>query len=130
LFAKTLTDIPGVSSVFPGGVVAYNDYSKSALLGIKPSLIKEKNAVSREVALAMAIGVRNCFNTDIGIGITGIAGPSSDNSGQIPGTVFVALVTDIKSQCDDLIIPGSRENIRNTSVSHAFNMLRNYLDEY
>ena len=127
LLAKRLTDIPGASKVFPGGIVAYATQAKTALLGVDPGLIKNKGAVSREVAIAMAAGARERFGADIGIGITGIAGPDSDGSGLGPGTVFVALAAQDRSICENLQVSGGREQIRFASASHALSMLCEYM---
>ena len=129
LLAKRLTDIPGASQVFSGGAVAYSLHAKTALLGVDPDLISEKGAVSREVATAMADGARAKIEADIGIGITGIAGPDGDGSGQDPGTVFIALATDSYSLCESLKLHGDREQIRSASASHALSMIQRFLDE-
>ncbi|MCL2392650.1 MAG: competence/damage-inducible protein A [Oscillospiraceae bacterium] len=127
LLSKRLTDIPGISNVFKGSIVAYNKQSKSLLLGVSPELIKEKHAVSREVALAMADGARLKFDSDIGIAITGIAGPESDHSGQPPGTVFVALTTKDHSFCRTPHLFHDRERIRIGCANHALDMIRRLL---
>ena len=129
LFAKRLTDMPGASQVFLGGVVAYSLHAKTALLGVDTGLIDEKGSVSREVAAAMADGVREKIKADIGIGITGIAGPDGDGSGLNPGTVFVALSTSRHSLCEDLKLQGDRGQIREASASHAFDMIQRFLNE-
>jgi nicotinamide-nucleotide amidase len=127
LLAKRLTDIPGASHVFYGGATTYSTPSKTAVLGIPEALIKEKGVVSREVAEAMATAVRTKFNTHLGIGITGIAGPDSDESGQEPGTVFVALSDGEKTYCRSLHLLYDRGRIRIAASSHALDMLRRYL---
>jgi len=129
LLSKRLTDIPGASKFFIGGVVAYSDQSKAALLGIDPVLIKEKGAVSREVALAMADGARFKFGSDIGVGITGIAGPDGDGSGLEPGTVFVSLTMQGASYCRELNLFHDRERVRIMSSSHALDMVRRVVAE-
>jgi len=127
LLSKRLTDVPGASKVFIGGVVAYSVLSKTELLGIDPDLIAEKNVVSREVALAMADGARIRMGADIGIGITGIAGPDSDGSGIEPGNIFVALTTKEDSFCRDLHLLFDRERIRISATHHALDMVRRHL---
>ena len=127
LFAKRLTDIPGASGVFPGGVVAYSAQSKTELLNVSPDLINEKGVVSREVALAMADGARERFRADIGISITGVAGPGGDGSGSAPGTVCIALTTAGCSLCKNLDLQGDRGQIRAASVSHALDMVVRYI---
>ena len=127
LFAKRLTDIPGVSNVFLGGLVTYSVKSKTMLPGINPGFVREKGAVSRETAIAMANGVLELFGADIGIGITGIAGPDSDDSGLKPGTVFVALAANGDSFCRNVNILRERERVRIITASHAFDMVRRLL---
>ena len=127
LFSKRLTDIPGASKVFLGSAVTYSVQSKVSLIGVDPGLIKEKGAVSREVALAMADGAREKFGADIGVGITGVAGPESDESGLAPGTVFVALTTKDSSYCKSPNLFNDRERMRTGAVSKAFDMVRRYL---
>jgi len=127
LLSKRLTDIPGASKVYLGGVVAYSEQSKTKLLGIEPELIREYSVVSREVALAMAEGVRIKLGADIGIGITGIAGPDSDSTGLEPGTVFIALSAKDTSLCNSPKLFYDRERIRIGAASNALDMLRRLL---
>jgi len=127
LFSKRMTDIPGASKVFTGGVVAYSEGLKTALLGVDPGLLKANGAVSREVALAMADGARKRLGADIGIGITGLAGPGGDASGLEAGAVFAALATEGASFCRRLQLPYDRDRIRIISSSHAFDMVRRFL---
>ena len=105
LLSKRLTDVPGSSRFFIGGIVAYSAQAKISMLGVDPGLIKEKGAVSREAALAMADGAREKLGAGIGVGITGIAGPDSDSSGLEVGTVFIALTTEEASFCESLHLP-------------------------
>jgi nicotinamide-nucleotide amidase len=127
LLAKRVTDIAGASRVFYGGAVTYATESKTAILGVDAGLIREKGVASREVAEQMAVMVRRRFGTDIGIGITGIAGPGSDESGLEPGTVFVALSAEDGLYCRSLSLNFERARIRTAASSHALDMLRRYL---
>jgi len=127
LLSKRLTDIPGASNAFLGGIVAYSEQSKTALLGVSPVLMREKTAICIEVALAMADGARIRLGADIGVGITGIAGPASDRTGLEPGTVFTALTTSDSSFCRNPHIFRDRERIRISSTSHALDMIRRFL---
>ena len=127
LLSKRLTDIPGVSSVFIGSVVAYSPQSKISLLGIDPELLNDKGTVCREVALAMADGVRTRMDADIGIGITGIAGPGSDGSGLAPGTVFIALTTKYDAFCRSPHLMFDRDRVRISGTHHALDMTRRFL---
>ena len=129
LLAKRLTDIPGSSQVFLGGVVAYSNTAKTSLLGVDAALIAEKHAVSQEVAIAMAKNVREKLGADFGIGITGIAGPDSDESGQTPGTVFIALSAGDEAFVKTPSVFLERERVRVAGASGALDMLRRYLTE-
>jgi nicotinamide-nucleotide amidase len=127
LLSKRLTDIPGASRFFMGGVVTYSTQTKTSLLGVDPELINKNGVVSREVALAMADGARLKLGADIGIGITGIAGPDSDGSGLEPGCVFIALTTKDAAYCRNLKLSFDRERVRVMSASHALDMVRRLL---
>jgi nicotinamide-nucleotide amidase len=127
LLSKRLTDIPGASEAFMGGMVTYSADSKTLLLGVDDALIREKGVVSREVALAMADGARLKLGADIGIGITGVAGPDGDGSGIELGSAFVALTTADKSFCRSLRLFHDRARIRMSSASHALDMIRRFL---
>jgi len=127
LLSKRLTDIPGASKVYFGGIIAYNEMSKVELLGVDEKLINEYGAVSREVALSMAKSIRSKLNADIGVGITGIAGPDSDSSGQEPGTIFVAVSTKEVETCNQLKLYYDRERIRIGASLNALDMIRRLL---
>ena len=90
LIGHLLTDVPGSSRVFLGGIVAYGNQPKRDLLGIPVDLLIAHGAVSAEVASAMAAGVRRAFGTDIGIGVTGITGPTGGSEEKPIGTVYIA----------------------------------------
>ena len=92
LLGDLLTNVPGASAVFAGGIIAYNDETKTRLLDVDPALIARCGAVSPEVAAAMAEHVRAAFGTDLGLSITGLAGPDGDGVHTV-GTLFVALAT-------------------------------------
>ncbi|MBO6014095.1 MAG: competence/damage-inducible protein A [Oscillospiraceae bacterium] len=128
--AKRFTDLPGASEVFPGGFVVYSDFAKAQLLGIDAELIREKTAVSREVAEQMAIRCRKIMKTDIGIGITGLAGPDGDGVNEV-GTVFISMDTEDGTFVKEIRIPrrgvGGRQFIRRMSGSIAFDLIRRHL---
>lgn len=126
--AKRFTDLPGASGFFKGGVVTYTNEAKTKLLGISPSLIEEKGAVSHEVAKEMAERVRTALDTDIGISVTGLAGPEGDGVHEV-GTVFAALATAEASFVRELHLGPNRTRsfIRRMSGNHVFDMMRRYL---
>ena len=127
LLSKRLTDIPGASKVYLGGVVAYSEQSKTELLGVDAELIKEHGVVSREVAIAMADGARQNLGADLAIAITGIAGPDTDSSGKEPGTAFIALTSKDVSICNQPRLFYDRERIRIGAANNALDMVRRLL---
>ena len=127
LASKRLTDLPGASAVFPGGIVTYSNEAKTELLGIDPELIEEKGAVSPEVALEMARSVRKKMGADTGIGITGVAGPDSDEKGNPVGTVFIGLCAEDKEMSREFHMKTDRLRVRIMAANNAFDTIRRYL---
>ena len=126
--AKRFTDFPGASSFFKGGAVTYTNEVKAKLLGIDPALIEEKGAVSYEVAKLMAENIRELLGTDMGIGVTGLAGPDGDGVNEV-GTVFIALAVEGKTYVRECHMGAhrSRSFIRRMAGNHAFDMMRRYM---
>ncbi|NLN53658.1 MAG: competence/damage-inducible protein A [Firmicutes bacterium] len=125
--AHTLTNIPGSSSFFSAGLVTYSNEAKSKLLGIPLQFIEEHDAVSAEVGRAMASQVREVAESDLGLGITGIAGPTGGTADKPVGLVYIALATPTTVTCQRFNFFGKRENIKERAVMSALNMLRLYL---
>ena len=126
--AKRFTDMPGASAFFKGGVVTYTNEAKAKLLGIDPALIEEKGAVSYEVAKAMAENVRALLGTDIGVGVTGLAGPDGDGVHEV-GTVFVSLAVEGETFVKELHMGAMRTRsfIRRMAGNHIYDMMRRWL---
>ena len=126
--AKRFTDMPGASAYFKGGVVTYTNEAKAKLLGIDPALIEEKGAVSYEVAKAMAENVRALLGTDIGVGVTGLAGPDGDGVHEV-GTVFVSLAVEGETFVKELHMGAMRTRsfIRRMAGNHIYDMMRRWL---
>ena len=126
--AKRFTDIPGASEFFLGGVTTYTNEAKAKLLGIDPKLIEEKTAVSYEVAKEMAERVRALLGADMGIGVTGLAGPDGDGVHEV-GTVFVSLATKDGTYVRELHVGDrrTRSYVRRVSGNYIFDMMRRYL---
>ena len=124
--AKRITDMPGSSQVFPGGVVVYSDEAKAKLLGIDPALIAEKGAVSEEVAREMAVKVREKLGADIGIGITGEAGPEASGSHPV-GDVYIALADEGGVYCNLYTLGRTRSRVRLAAANNAFDLIRRRL---
>ena len=127
--AKRFTDIPGASSVFLGGAVVYTNEVKARLLGLDPKMIEGKGAVSREVAVALAEQVRRLTGADIGIGVTGLAGPDGDGVHEV-GTVFVSMAVEGRTYVRALSLgpKRTRSYIRRMSGNHAYDMMRRWLN--
>lgn len=128
--SKRITDVPGASSVFECGAVTYSNKIKEKLLGVRHSTLEKFSAVSRETALEMASGIRRASGADIGISVTGIAGPDSDESGKPAGLSFVAIDAEGYSECD-MVETGrnDREYNRFVSASRALNLVRIYIEQ-
>ena len=129
LLASRLASLPGASRYFAGGVVSYSNESKVALLGVPAEEIEEFGAVSEQVALAMAEGARERFGTDIGIGITGVAGPGGGSPEKPTGFVCFRVVGgELGSIGAAPTIPGGRNDIRDRSALVALHLLRSLLE--
>ena len=126
--ARRFTDMPGASAFFKGGVVTYTNEAKAKLLGIDPALIEEKGAVSHEVAKAMAENVRALLGTDIGVGVTGLAGPDGDGVHEV-GTVYVSLAVEGETFVKELHMGAMRTRsfIRRMAGNHIYDMMRRWL---
>ncbi|MCI9672389.1 MAG: competence/damage-inducible protein A [Lawsonibacter sp.] len=129
LIAKRLTDVPGASAAFKGGIVSYTNEIKENLLGVPPHMLERYGAVSKEVAAAMAEGARQALGCDIALSATGVAGPDKDDWGNEVGTMFVAISTFKGTHVRPLHlgIRPMRERLRTQTASHAFDLARRYL---
>jgi len=127
LITSLLVDVPGISSVLERGVVTYSNASKTDLLGVPAELIERQGAVSRETARAMAVGIRDRAGTDIGLAVTGIAGPSGGTAEKPVGTVFFALATADGAEVVPCRFSGERRSIREQSAAKALAVLRETL---
>jgi len=129
IISGKLTDIPGISSVFNRGIIAYSNMSKVENLGVKPETIEKHGAVSRETAVEMACGIRKISGTDIALAVTGIAGPEGGTEEKPVGLVYAALADRESVQCNELRLWGGRSRIRNVTSLHCFDMIRRYVLE-
>ena len=129
LMAKRLTDLPGASRIFRGGIVSYTNEVKAGVLGVPQALLDQYGAVSAPVAQAMAEGARRALGCDIALSSTGVAGPDRDDRGNEVGTMFVSIATPEGSHVRPLHL-GSRpvrERLRIQTALHAFDLARRYL---
>jgi nicotinamide-nucleotide amidase len=129
LLAGRLTLRPGSSRWFAGGVVSYSNESKAKLLGVDPTLIENRGAVSPEVAEAMADGAIDRFDAGVGCAITGIAGPDGGSEEKPVGYVcFCAKTASGEKLARDPVLPGSRTDVRERSVVVALHLVRYLLE--
>lgn len=126
--ARRFTDMPGASAFFLGGVVTYTNGAKAKLLGIDRDMIEDIGAVSYEVAKEMAENVRRVIGTDIGVGVTGLAGPDGDGVHEV-GTVFASMATAEQTWVNELHLGAyrTRSFIRRMAGNHVYDMMRRYL---
>lgn len=127
LTAKRLTDVPGASAVFLGGVVSYTNGVKERALGVPHDMLEEYGAVSEPVARAMAEGVRRLTCADLALSVTGVAGPDKDDRGHDVGTVYIALSAKNETTVQLLHLSGGRNAIRAAAADEMFRMLLAYL---
>jgi competence/damage-inducible protein CinA-like protein len=128
LMAARLTERAGSSAYFAGGIVAYSNAVKISLVGVDPELIAAHGAVSNEVADALADGARARLEADVGVGITGIAGPDGGTEEKPVGTVCFAVSTGDGARLTRRVrLPGSRSDVRERSTTVAMHLLRRLL---
>lgn len=124
--SKIITDVSGASSVYLGGVCSYSNSVKMKLLGVKEDTLNAHSAVSEQTAREMAMGVRNALCSDIGVGITGIAGPLSDNTKKSVGLIYVAVAyedTVTVKELNNHFTDDIRLNNRLSAVETALSLL-------
>ncbi len=124
--SKIVTDVSGASSVYKGGICSYSNEVKMKLLGVKEDTLAQHGAVSEQTARQMATGVKNALETDIGVGITGIAGPMSDNTNKPVGLIYVAVAFEssvVVKELRNTFTDDIRTNNRASAVETALNLL-------
>src|SRR3989338_1959258 len=127
LLADRVTDIPGSSRYFKLAVVAYSNIAKIRILGIPSETIKKYGAVSKQASLLMAKNIRRLGETDIGIGISGIAGQGGATKQKPVGLVYIALSSRRKNICKESRFSGNRRSIKYKATQEALNILRLHL---
>jgi competence/damage-inducible protein CinA-like protein len=124
MVAERLTNVSGSSRYFMSGVICYSNESKMELAGIPPLLLEMQGAVSIEVARGLAEGIRARAGTTIGVGVTGIAGPTGGSPEKPVGTVYIAVATPTETEHRQFLFPGDRERIRWQASQAALDMVR------
>ncbi|MCL2337240.1 MAG: nicotinamide-nucleotide amidohydrolase family protein [Firmicutes bacterium] len=127
LIMKWLTDLPGSSRYFVGGVVSYSNEMKINLLGVPAQVLDSYGAVSEQTARAMAEGICRVTGASLGLGVTGIAGPDGATPGKPVGLVFIALAAGDRVWCKGHIFPGQRGGVRAGAANTALHMARRFL---
>jgi nicotinamide-nucleotide amidase len=127
LITSRLTDVPGSSRYVRYSVIAYSNDAKTGLLGVAPELLAEHGAVSEPVALAMADGIRAQAGVDVGVGVTGIAGPDGGSADKPVGTVAIAAVTAAATRSRVFRFMGEREQVKFQASQAALDMVRRML---
>ena len=123
LIAKTVTDIPGASEVFYGGVVSYDNSVKSGVLGVRSETLASVGAVSEETARQMALGAKTILGVDVSVAVTGIAGPGGGTAEKPVGLVYIAACDRSGGViCERCLFDGSRDEIRNSTAYRAMEM--------
>lgn len=127
LLGMRLTEVPGSSDYFRGGVIAYSNAVKEAVLGVPRAILEEKGAVSPECARAMAEGARRVLGADLALAITGIAGPTGGTPEKPVGLVYVALAHPGGVEVERHEFRGSRQGVRWSASEAALALLWRFL---
>lgn len=123
LLGKLLTDVPGASAVYLGGIISYAYSVKEALLGVDHGVLETQGAVCETVARQMAEGVRTRLNADFSLSVTGNAGPGTDEKNPHLGEIYVACANAQSCRCEVLHLTGSREENRRAACQAALHLL-------
>jgi nicotinamide-nucleotide amidase len=127
LISQRITSVSGSSRSFLGGAVVYSNELKSAFAGVPPDLIAQCGAVSAEVAKALAIGIRQRTGATLGLGVTGVAGPTGATQGKPLGLVYIALSDAQKTESVERTFRGDRDRVRHWASQQALDMIRRRL---
>lgn len=127
LLAAALTDVPGASDVFRGGIVAYHNDVKQALLRVDAEILTMHGAVCRETAEAMASGALKVLEVDVAVAITGIAGPGGGSPEKPVGLVYIAVAGPQSTFVTKNVFEGSRDSVRRQSVARSLELLMEQL---
>lgn len=127
LVSHLITNVPGSSSYFKGGIIAYSNDIKVNLLSVSEKTIERAGAVSKEVAEEMAIGVKNVIKADLGLSITGIAGPSGGTEKKPVGLVYIGLSRNTETIVKDFLFSKERHKIKEQSAYYAMDLVRRTL---
>ena len=128
LIGHLITSIPGSSAYFMGGVISYSNRAKCDLLGVSPDTLEKYGAVSDQTAREMAMGARESFKSDIGLSVTGIAGPDGGSVEKPVGTVFIGFSFENETCSIKYRFRGNRSEIKQQSAETALENIIRYLN--
>ena len=128
LVASRITDVPGSSAYFLGGIVAYSYEAKAALLNVSWDTLNGKGAVSHETVIEMAQGARKALGADIGVSVSGIAGPGGGTPEKPVGTVWIGLATPSGEEARHFVWEGDRIRNKYLSSEAALQFILDYLE--
>ena len=117
-----ITDVPGSSDYFLGGIISYSNQAKIDLLGVNRETLETKGAVSEDVAIQMAKGAREKLRSTYGIGITGIAGPTGGSTAKPVGLVYIAVASPVEVICERNMFKGSRTDVKMAAAERSLKM--------
>jgi PncC family amidohydrolase len=127
LIGDMLTDVPGSSNYYLGGIIAYSNDAKMALLGVPTEVLSSKGAVSAETAASMAQGARRAFGSNFALSCTGIAGPEGGTPEKPVGLVYIGLAEEDSVWTKQYLINGSRREVKRQAAEKALEMLLEHL---
>ena len=129
LIGSMITDVPGSSRYFLGGIIAYSNHSKMEILNVSSKTIAEYGAVSDQTVREMAWGVKRLFNSHLGLAVTGIAGPEGGTMEKPVGTIFIGLAAEDRIFTAGYRFHGTRGEIKQETARMALDNLRRYLND-
>lgn len=129
LIGQRLTDVPGSSSVFRGGVIAYHNSLKASLLGVPEPILEAHGAVSEPVVRAMAVGAARVAGAEAAVSVSGIAGPEGGTDEKPVGTVWFGFLVGNRVETARIVFPGSRTEVRARAAQYALYGLWRLVEE-
>lgn len=126
LISHRITNVPGSSNYYDRGVIAYSNQSKTAILRVSPKTLKKFGAVSRQTAIEMAQGIKQISGSDLGLAVTGIAGPGGGTPEKPVGLVYICLTSDESVVCEDFRFKGKREEIKHQTSDAALELIKKH----
>ena len=129
LIAKLITDVPGSSRVFIGGVVSYSNAMKQKLLGVKPETLGKYGAVSEQTVGEMLLGILRVTAADISVAVSGIAGPTGGSKEKPVGTVIIGVQFSEAVKIERYLFTGSREDVRRQCADQVIILLQSFFNE-